>query len=128
MKKLLSAILISSLILSFAACSGKDSAEDSSQKAEETVEASEAAEETAEEAAEAAEEGVEISEGEDIVIDVPVDETKTVYWATADKDPSDVCYHKEDCAVIKDKSPDVLSWEIIKALGMPPCEECKPLD
>lgn len=50
----------------------------------------------------------------------------TVYWATKDRESSDVAYHKKDCPIIKDKEPEELSWEIIDALGMPPCEECKP--
>jgi len=120
MKKFLSAILISSLILSFAACGNKKSTEDVSKDETQVT-----SEDTA--SGEKTESEVEPTD-EDIVIDVPVDESKTVYWATVDKDPSDVCYHKEDCEIIKDKTPDVLAWEIITTLGMLPCEECKPLD
>lgn len=55
------------------------------------------------------------------------DNRPTVYWATSeDKDTSDVSYHKKDCAIIKDKEPAELAWEIIDALGMPACEKCKP--
>lgn len=54
------------------------------------------------------------------------DEIKIVYWATKDKESSDVCYHTKDCKVIKDKVPEELSWEIINALGMPACKICKP--
>ena len=51
---------------------------------------------------------------------------KEVYWATVDKDPADVWYHKIDCEKIKDKKPEVLTWEIIDAIEMTPCEICKP--
>lgn len=102
MKKLLAILLISVTLLSLCACAEKTDGA----KTEETKQAQE-----------------EISEKE---TETSNEEAKEVYWATEMRDASDVSYHTKDCELIKDASPEVLPWEIVKALGMTACEKCNP--
>ena len=112
MKKLLALLLISAALFSFSACgktetAAKDQAEPT-QEATESVETAQGADENI-----STETKAETNDKED-------------YWATENKDAGDVWYHKKDCDMIKDKSPDVLPWEIINTIGMTACEKCNP--
>ena len=112
MKKLLALLLISAALFSFSACN----------KTENTASTET---ETAQEEAKAPETSESASENEDAEVKTETN-GKEVYWATENKDSGDVWYHKKDCDMIKDKSPDVLPWEIIDAIGMTACEKCNP--
>ncbi|MBE7027560.1 MAG: hypothetical protein E7407_00815 [Ruminococcaceae bacterium] len=103
MKKLLAALLISATLLSLCACAEKTNGA----KDEETIQAQE------EKTENDAETNNEASK-------------KEVYWATENRETSDVSYHTKDCKLIKDSSPEVLPWEIVTALGMTACEKCNP--
>lgn len=103
MKKLLATLLIFATLLSLCACAEKTNGA----KAEET---NQAQEENIEKETEADNEAGK----------------KEVYWATEDRETSDVSYHTKYCELIKDASPEVLPWEIVTALGMTACEKCNP--
>lgn len=121
MKKISVMLLAFSLILSFSAC-GK------TQKASETEEPNLVYEESVTESSASAEgekkEKEEKAPSKSETSDKK--ERSEVYWATENRDSSDVFYHTKKCDMIKDKSPDVLPWEIIDALGMTACEKCNP--
>ena len=114
MKKILALILIIITLTGFTACAKK--AEDAE---------TDAPSQATEEALETATEG-DAETGKDAETEKTSENEKEVFWATENKDSSDVWYHTKDCDMIKDKSPDVLPWEIINALGMTACEKCNP--
>lgn len=119
MKRLLALVLVLITLFSFSACAKKDVTADDAETAVVT-------EEAAEENAEAAEDETDKKAEENETEKNNADQSKEVYWATEGKDSSDVWYHTKDCDMIKDKSPDVLPWEIINTLGMTACEKCNP--
>ena len=108
MKKLLALLLIFVALFSFSACNKTENtnATETETAQEETI-------------------APEIIESEDAAVKTEAT-GKEVYWATENKDSGDVWYHKKDCDMIKDKSPEVLPWEIINAIGMTACEKCNP--
>ena len=124
--------MIVSIILSLCAC-GSSQKTDVPQATE--TSSSEPSSEVSTSAPEAKSEKQSTTGGADEPADITVEtivpqetntNTKKVYWATKDKDSSDVAYHTKDCTLIKDKEPEVLPWEIINTLGMPACEICNP--
>lgn len=112
MKKLLALLLITAAVFSFSACNKtENTASTETQAAQEETSAPETSE------------AAQQNDADEVKTET---NGKEVYWATENKDSGDVWYHKKDCDMIKDKSPDVLPWEIINTIGMTACEKCNP--
>ena len=66
----------------------------------------------------------------------PVPESKNKEVVSDDKAPdkifwlmsgeNNLTYHLENCAQIKDKGAQEVSWEIVKTIGLRQCPECNP--
>lgn len=126
MKRIFAILTLTAVLLSICACAKTD---DTIKDADPSQAVSEATDDANTEVNDAFAEDTQKQEENDA--DAPENQNSNsqvkVYWATKDRDSSDVAYHTKDCELIKDKDPEELSWEIINTLGMPECEKCNPI-